>query len=159
MIFVINRAQAYKWSGDEHRAEQILGAEDFTALQDKFQLAAAVLRNDFPQALKFVRRMGNSGPNAASEYREWPLYQELRKRADFAELFQEVFGQPLDFVTTVAPNSVEESAKEQLDCEIVSEPDEPSSVPTENETFPTKPRAGVDLSEGAFEQITTDKSA
>ncbi len=44
MIFVINRAQAYKWSDDERRSQEILNAEDSTALQDQFQLAAAALR-------------------------------------------------------------------------------------------------------------------
>ena len=132
MTLVINRVQAYKWAGDNRRAQEILVAEDFTALQDQFQLAAAVLRDDFPHALKLIERMGNSGPNAVSEYREWPLYRELRSRADFAELFQRIFGQQLDVIATV-PSTPPESTDDLFDSESESAPGDvsPAGIPNE----------------------------
>jgi hypothetical protein len=141
MIFVINRAQAYKWSGNEQRVQEILDAEDFTALQDKFQLAAAVLLNDFSRALRLVESMGDSRRNAASEYREWPLYRELRKRSDFAELFRKLFGQPLDFVATVASNPAAEIADDQVDREVESRSNEAGTSPNEAESV-TPQRGG-----------------
>jgi type IV secretory pathway TrbF-like protein len=53
-IFVINRAQAYKWSGNSRAAESILSEEDWSATSDDFKLAEAVLLNDFDEAEKLV---------------------------------------------------------------------------------------------------------
>jgi len=43
-IFILNRAQAYKWSNDELTCRKILAAEDWTAVEDKFAFAVAVLK-------------------------------------------------------------------------------------------------------------------
>lgn len=94
--FVINRTQAYKWSGDNTRAMQILDAEDFSALGDEFKLAAAVLRNDYKDALKFVKIIGNQGKISLSDYRDWPLFKEFRKKREFQDLIQAIFKEPLN---------------------------------------------------------------
>ena len=78
--------------------------------------------------------MGDSRRNAASEYREWPLYKELRKRTDFAELFQKLFGQPLEFVATVASGPAAEIADDQVDREVELRSNEASTSPNEAET-------------------------
>lgn len=43
-ILVLNRAQTYKWIGQEKRALEILAAEDWDAANEKFQLGVAVLK-------------------------------------------------------------------------------------------------------------------
>lgn len=94
--------------------------------------------NDFPQALRIVERIGNSRSNGASEYREWPLYQELRKRTDFAELFEKIFGRPLDFIATV-PSGPAPDTDDTVDPEIESLSNEASSVrPTNGTDQPTR---------------------
>jgi len=92
--FVVNRVQAYKWSGDEARARAILEKEDFSALSDVFKLADAVLRDNFIAALNLVKRIGRGGHISIGDYREWPLFRELRKQANFEPVIAEVFGEP-----------------------------------------------------------------
>jgi hypothetical protein len=96
LILVVNRVQAYKWSGESLRARQILDREDFSALDERFKLAEAVLRDDFPRAINLVRSIGRSGAGTLGTYRAWPLYQELRKQAEFQAVIAEVFGEPLN---------------------------------------------------------------
>jgi hypothetical protein len=97
--FVVNRAQAYKWSGNVSRALEILNAEDFSAAKAVFRLAEAVLRDDFERALLAVREIGSSGEIGIVEYREWPLFKEFRKDDKFANIIFEIFNLPLHEVS------------------------------------------------------------
>ena len=94
--FVVNRAQAYKWSGDNERALEILKAEDFYALSDVFKLAAAVLREDYKQALALVKLIGAQGEIRLEDYREWPLFKEFRKQRELEVLIAKIFKEPLN---------------------------------------------------------------
>jgi len=97
--FVVNRAQAYKWSGNVSLALEILNAEDFSAAKAVFRLAEAVLRDDFERALLAVREIGSSGEIGIVEYREWPLFKEFRKDDKFANIIFEIFNLPLHEVS------------------------------------------------------------
>jgi len=99
-FFIINRAQAYKWSNDNGRALQILDAEDWSATSDAFRLSEAVLRENYEQALAMMRRIGASGDVDKGHYREWPVFREFRKTDEFAETFKEIFGEPFNKVHT-----------------------------------------------------------
>jgi hypothetical protein len=105
--FVINRAQAYKWSGDGKRALEILNDEDLSAVSDEFKLAAAVLREDFTIAIALVRKLGLHGKVDLSGYREWPLFKEARERSDFQAVVAEVFGEPLCQTAVQVQSSIE----------------------------------------------------
>lgn len=97
LTLVINRAQAHKWGGDEDTCRQILNAEDWTATGAKYQLAHAVLSDDFGKANLLVRQIGaNDDMLGKNVYREWPLFKEYRKTAEFNILFEELFGEPMN---------------------------------------------------------------
>jgi hypothetical protein len=102
LTMVVNRAQAYKWSGDEETARKIIAAEDWTAFHPKFRLAKAVLLDNFAVAMKLMKEMGSNGEMEKNCYREWPLFREIRKVADFQKAFEEIFGEPLNTVTVEA---------------------------------------------------------
>lgn len=104
----INRVQAYKWTGNRERASALLSEEDFSAASDQFQLADSVLRDDFRNALRLVRKIGNCGSLSLGAYREWPLFQELRKQENFKEAIVEIFGEPLN-KTTVKTDQAQDS--------------------------------------------------
>lgn len=42
-VFIINRAQAYKWLGNQEGANRILNSEDWSACNNEFQLARSIL--------------------------------------------------------------------------------------------------------------------
>lgn len=95
-IFIINYAQAHKWMDDQKGCLTTLDAEDWTACDDKFQIALAVLKDDFDTAIGLMKRIGAKGTINQSCYRSWPIFRELRKRKDFRETFSDVFGEEFE---------------------------------------------------------------
>jgi hypothetical protein len=99
MILILNRAQTYKWSGHEKRAKGILAAEDWMAANEKFQLAAAVLNDDFKTAAKVMKHIGAESSPSKGDYKEWPMFKVFRTSPEFAATYKEVFGRPFGEVT------------------------------------------------------------
>jgi len=93
-VFVVNRAQAYKWSGDEQGAHNIIKGEDWSDTSDEFKLAEAVLLNDFGKAATIMKKIGSDGYPSKSSYRDWPLFKEFRQSEEFLTTFEEIFGEP-----------------------------------------------------------------
>lgn len=69
-IFLVNLAQAHKWSGNPAKANAIIGAEDWTAASNKFKLAKAVLSDDFGSAAELIRLIGAAGEIHKAGYRD-----------------------------------------------------------------------------------------
>jgi len=76
---IINRAQAYKWSGDDAMARKIIDDVDWSATGLKFQLAQAVILDEFNRALGIMIKIGTNGDISKMGYREWPLFKESEK--------------------------------------------------------------------------------
>jgi hypothetical protein len=94
LTLTVNRAQAYKWKGDEERCKRIMRAVDWSAKSDQYRLADAVLADDWPRAIKMMRRIGKDGAVDQNDYRDWPLFREFRKQPQFLDTYEEVFGTP-----------------------------------------------------------------
>lgn len=95
MYLTVNKIQAYKWSGNEKTCKKMLHDIDWTALEDKFKLAYYVLLDDYTNAAKIMRRIGNSGVINKVDYKEWPLFKEFRKSNIFRQTYEEVFKEKL----------------------------------------------------------------
>jgi hypothetical protein len=93
-IFLVNLAQAQKWTGNSDKAAEIMSGEDWTAVSDKFRIAKAVLADDFEGAVKLMEKIGAQGDVPKAGYRDWPLFKEFRKSAAFQETFLKIFGEP-----------------------------------------------------------------
>jgi hypothetical protein len=93
LTFVVNRAQAYKWRGDEKRCKSIMSAVDWSAKEDKFRLADAVLAEDWSRAALIMKRLGHQGPIHQTHYRDWPLFRDLRNQEIFLTTYEQVFGE------------------------------------------------------------------
>jgi hypothetical protein len=106
---VLNKAQAYKWMGDPQKASNVVNAEDWSSSADLFKLAVAVLRDDFDDAAKIMRRIGAEGSPTIHAYQNWPIFQEFRKTPQFREAYLSVFKQP--FVTVEEALRSESSPK------------------------------------------------
>lgn len=102
-IFIINRAQAYKWLGNEKRCADILDAEDWSATEDSFKLCVAVLRDDFDAAAAKMIAIGPNGSVKEQDYQHWPVFRKFREQELFRSSFEKTFGHP--------PTNVEEIAK------------------------------------------------
>ncbi len=98
LAMVINRAQAYKWSGEDAEARKIIGALDWSATALKFQMAQSIILEDFEQAIQIMTKIGTDPALGKMAYREWPLFKEIRKVPAFATTFERIFGEPLNIV-------------------------------------------------------------
>jgi hypothetical protein len=125
--FVFNRAQAYKWSGNEGQAKAKIQNEDLSAAMPAFKLAAACIHDDLDSAIKLVHEMGKGGEIGLPEFRQWPIFRRLRMDRKFAEAVAEVFGEPLlkEEVDAKVPVTVEDQ-----DEEPEADVDAETSVPT-----------------------------
>jgi len=96
LIFRINLAQAHKWNGDEDRCRRVLAETDWSAKEDKFKLAHAVLHENWVEVGALMRRIGTSDAVGTDGYRNWPLFRKLREHPIFAPTYQEIFGTPYE---------------------------------------------------------------
>lgn len=98
-IFTINKSLAYYLSGKKQDAKRILDEHDWSATNDKFKLANAILIEEFGDAIDIMKSIGNSNKHInKSAYREWPLFNEFRKRDDFKLAYQAIFKEEMVFI-------------------------------------------------------------
>ena len=99
--FVLNRALAYKMNKQENICSLILTKDDWTGSRGEFQLAVAVLSDNFNLAIKLMEKIGPSEEQDLS-YREWPLFKELRKTFEFHRAYEKIFNKPFGRVELVS---------------------------------------------------------
>lgn len=68
-------------------------AVDWTAKNDQFRLADAVLAEDWSRASKIMKRIGRDGAVDQFDYRDWPLFRDFRKQETFLFDYEEIFGE------------------------------------------------------------------
>lgn len=91
---IINRAQAYKFGGDEEKCKKIIEEHDWSASNDKFQICLHVLNDEFEKASEVMVKLGADSDISKSAYYEWPIFKEYRKTNTFEKTFEKVFGEP-----------------------------------------------------------------
>lgn len=100
---LLNRAQAYKWSGDSQKCISILKERDWSACNDIFKLATEVLKEDYENAYKTMFRIGaKSDEIDKSKYKEWPIFRQIRKEKKFIESFEMIFNEPFELSEAIA---------------------------------------------------------
>lgn len=87
LTFIVNRAQAYKWMGNSEAAQKIISSEDWSATNDVFKLAEAVILDEFGKADDLVKKIGKNGDISKTSYRGWPLFREYRLSEGFIKTF------------------------------------------------------------------------
>lgn len=98
-IMIVNRALAYKWSGDDKKAKEFITQEDWSATRARFRLAEATLLDEFESAYEIMQEIGlNAKEVSKKDYRDWPLFRSIKKEQKFLETFQEIFGEPYNKV-------------------------------------------------------------
>ena len=89
-LFIINRAQAYKWNKQEKLCSLILSQEEWAGQPDHILLAIAALSDNFTLAATIMERIGAVEAQKIS-YMESPLFREFRKSVEFHRAYEKVF--------------------------------------------------------------------
>jgi hypothetical protein len=109
LTMVINRAQAYKWSGDATGSKRILDAEDWSAVGLKFKLCHAVLLDGFKTAGEFMKQIGPySNEITKVSYQDWPIFKEFRNSPEYSTIYEALFKEPSGIIT-VGPEGAQEA--------------------------------------------------
>lgn len=103
LTFVINRAQALKWLGNDEECVKLLDQFDWTAKLPQFQLCVAVLKEEYEAAVVIMKQMGKDGPVTDENYLMWPVFRKARKNELFQRSFQEIFGREMEMAESVVP--------------------------------------------------------
>lgn len=93
LLFVVNRAQVYKWLNQDATCKKILSNQDWSAVDDRISLGVAVLRNDVPAAVALMRKLRDGVLVPKHCYRQWPIFRHFRKTAEFVAAYKEIFGE------------------------------------------------------------------
>lgn len=115
LIMTINRAQAYKWSGEHEKCRKILIDEDWSACGSQFHMAVAVLEDDFDKAARIMRSIGAKGVMRETEYQEWPIFRKFRASSQFAAVYEELFGKAFVHIEKLLKTDEKERRHELLD--------------------------------------------
>jgi hypothetical protein len=91
---IINRAQAYKWRGKTGACKKILNEIDWTACNEMFQIAVAVLNDDFTRAAGLMHSIAKTGLVHEHQYADWPLFKKFRKSQIFLKTFKRLYHHP-----------------------------------------------------------------
>lgn len=90
---LINLAIAQYFSGEKDAARKLIASQDWSACEDKFKLAVAVLQNRNEEAIRIMKGIGTNGGITRVDYSSWPLFKEFRQSKEFLDTYKELFGE------------------------------------------------------------------
>ena len=102
---LLNLAQTYKWDGHVDSCNEILTSRDFSATKPLFRLGKACLEEKWDDAFRLFEEVGPNSDIKAEDYRNWPIFKQLRERPEFPAIFERVFGTALLIANTVEPTN------------------------------------------------------
>lgn len=107
-IFTINKALAYYLSDKKEDCLNGLKKQDWSATNDKFKLAIAVLNENHDEAIKIMETIGSNNSHLNKDaYREWPLFKDFRKKEGFKKTYKKMFNEEFVYLEKI-PRSLED---------------------------------------------------
>ncbi len=120
-MLILNKAQAYKWNGQDEECKEVINSIDWSASEERFKIAVAVLNDDFCKAAEIMKKIGVNGSLNKAAYREWPIFKEFRKSEKFIEAFEGVFEEKFDIIEE---NSYNQLLSEDIFDEVAAAQEE-----------------------------------
>lgn len=95
----VNRAQTYKWLGQNEKCIDIVNSIDWSATGDLFKLASHVLKDEHIKASETMRTIGNNkNVFDKSYFTDWPIFKEFNKTNEFREVYKEIYNEDYEIV-------------------------------------------------------------
>jgi hypothetical protein len=91
LMLDINYCQSLKWQGKTSELQEELKKFDISALSPSFVLALYALRSDRNRFYNSVKNAIIVDKMSEEQFREWPLFRELRQDSDYEERIKAVF--------------------------------------------------------------------
>jgi len=90
-VFIVNGSLSKYLQDKKEEARKILDKKDWSASSDDFKLAYAVLTDDYENTYEIMIKIGDNGEVDQSDYKQWPLFNQIRKEEKFKETFKLIF--------------------------------------------------------------------
>jgi len=90
-VLIINSALSAYLQKNKDEAKKILNKKDWSASSDDFKLANEILTDSYEYAYKIMKKIGKNGDVDKSNYKEWPLFIEIREKKKFKETYKSIF--------------------------------------------------------------------
>jgi hypothetical protein len=98
LYLILNKAQAYKWDGNEEKCKDILKSIDWTAKSGKFLLVREVLEDRFDEAAKIMRTIKPNAELSNANYIDWPIFKRFRQTKEFQDAYKDIFGEEFKII-------------------------------------------------------------
>ncbi|HEY5382728.1 MAG TPA: hypothetical protein VIJ65_10755 [Acidobacteriaceae bacterium] len=139
-LLAINQAQAYKWSGKEAEAKEIVDQMDWSSTSANFKMAVALIRDDIATAARTINIVPSEEDDedavSAEAYRTWPIFKAARKEQAFLAAFERKFGEPLITETiTVPADAIQKTKVDEESPEADSEASESTDAPMNSDVI------------------------
>lgn len=93
----LNLAQSYKWIGKKEQCSNILSQIDTDTMIDDLTIPKLVLEEKYDEVYQKMKSLGKDSEILSKDhYRDWPIFQAIRKEEGFKKVFFEIFEEPLD---------------------------------------------------------------
>lgn len=95
-MMIVNLANAAKLGGNKVECDKVLSSHDWSATSYQFQICVAAVRNDFQEVNRLLKLGEKVIEITPSDFRDWPVFGDVRENAETQIIFEEVFGEPLE---------------------------------------------------------------
>ena len=92
---VINLANACRLQGNKEKAAKILGREDWSAVDDVFNICIAAVREETKEVARLIRKLGRSDSMSSLIYKTWPVFRGVDMDEDVRKALLDVFGEEM----------------------------------------------------------------
>ena len=112
LFMEFNRCNAHRLAKRQQRCIELLDAIDTSALGIEFKLAEAALRNQFDDAAKLMRQIGDKNETVDEfAYSDWPIFEGFRDSHQFLQAYEEIFKVPFTVTTSLDTEEIVEDKK------------------------------------------------
>jgi hypothetical protein len=99
-MMIVNRANALRKLKRQEEAEKVLASMDWSATSNYFQICVAAVRGDVDGVVSRMQAVKADTPVeeqriSKQEFRDWPVFDQMRTEGKFREEFERLFGEPL----------------------------------------------------------------
>jgi len=88
LMFVVNLAQSYKWSGNDAKCAELLQNLDPTGLPVEYKSAYFTLSEEYEAAITHIRSALKISSINRHDIEQWPIYKQLRTTKEFADFYE-----------------------------------------------------------------------
>ena len=94
-IFHINLALSYYLQGKKEECYKIIDNIDWSAIDSKYKLAVAVLKENYEEACNYMECVNKE--KLQYMYGEWPLFTQFRCSPEFKQSYKKMYGTDFEF--------------------------------------------------------------